>query len=171
VKAKKIDAQRESLAKELKACIPKLDAEGLAFLLKQANVHLYNMQVEKLNKAAMVDYVAAGGRSKASAAKSGADAGKTRGVERLTIGGSESGSSYYLYYQNRNIMFSRDEMSRLVKMANAAGTDIEIQERLFNWFERERKDIFGFLPIRDKFDKQMKALVTLLKKSFKAPGK
>lgn len=172
MKTKKVDAQRESLVKELRGCIPKLDSEGLAFLVKQAKVHLYNMKVEELNKAAVAVNAAAGRankQGKASAAKRGAE--KTGGSERLRIGGSESGSSYYLYYRNSNLMFSRGEMSSLVKLVNAPGTDVEIRERLYNWFERERKDIFGFLPIRGKSDEQLKSLVTLLKKTFKAPQK
>jgi hypothetical protein len=64
-------------------------------------------------------------------------------------------------------MFSRDEMTRLVKMVNAAGTDLEIRERLYNWFDRERKDVFSVVPAVDKFDPLLKALVKVLKTKFK----
>ncbi|MDR0323313.1 MAG: hypothetical protein LBI12_02560, partial [Treponema sp.] len=43
---------QESLAKELKSLISQLDSEGLAFLVQQAKVHIYNMKADELNKAA-----------------------------------------------------------------------------------------------------------------------
>jgi hypothetical protein len=39
-----------ALARELRSLIPRLDAEGLVFLIEQAQVHLYNMQVDELNR-------------------------------------------------------------------------------------------------------------------------
>ena len=162
------DAGRESLAGELKRLIPQLDSEGLAFLVEQAKVHLYNMQVDELNKAAEA--------ADAAASRSPSRAGKSRAGEtakssgKLRLAGSESGSSYYLYYRNGEVMFSRGEMTHLVKMVNAAGTDLEIRERLYNWFERERMDVFATVPIADKFDDNLKALAALIKKSIKIRG-
>ena len=154
------------LANELQSLIPQLDSEGLAFLVEQARVHLYNMQVDKLNKAA-VDVNTASRRAAGIARNQ--KAAKPQN-EKLRIDGSESGSSYYLYYRNSNIMFARDEIIHLVKIAKAPGTDLEIRERLYNWFERERKDIFALLPMADKFDDRLKALAALLKKNFKIRG-
>jgi len=160
-KGSKKDSEWESLAKELRGLIPQLDSGGLAFLVEQARVHLYNMQVEELNKAAV-----AANTASAKAATHGRRTPKPGG-ENLRIDGTESGSSYYLHYRNDNVMFSRDEMVRLVKIANAPGTDLEIRERLYNWFDRERKDIFALIPIADKFDDRLKAIVALIKKNFK----
>ena len=157
------DAGRESLAKELRGLIPRLDSEGLAFLVEQARVHLYNMQVEKLNMAAQAADAASARTSKISR---GRGAQKSAGGN-LRIDGSESGSSYYLHYRNDELMLSRDEMVRLVKIANGAGTDLEIRERLYNWFDRERKDAFSVIPMADKFDEHLKALAALIRKNFK----
>ena len=156
------NAQQDALAKELRALIPKLDCEGLAFLLEQARIHLYNMQVEKLNNAA----VAANAASERAAATRGRKPVKT-GNDSFRLDGTESGSSFYLNYRNDSIMFSRDEMIRLVKIASSPGTDPEIRERLYNWFERERKDIFALVPIQDKSDARLKSIAAVLKKSFK----
>ena len=164
---------RDSLAKELRSLIPKLDSEGLAFLLEQARIHLYNMQVVELNRAAQAARAAA--LRKGALAKKGPSgtrgAAKTRPVSKKTddtlrIEGTASGSSYYLYFRNKSLMFSKGEMTHLVKMVKAPGTDLEIRERLYNWFDRERKDIFAVLPLADKFDDLLKVLVRLIKKSF-----
>jgi hypothetical protein len=169
-KAGAADSERELLAKELKGLIPKLDGEGLVFLIEQARVHIYNMQVDELNRAA----IAAEASAPTAAAKTRSAAGKCKtqvkpGSARkgYSIAGSESGSSFYLYCPNDEIMFSRDEMGLLIKIVNGKGTDLEIRERLFNWIERERRDVFAAISIANKFDDNLKMLAALIKKSFK----
>jgi hypothetical protein len=144
--------EREALARELRALIPKLDSEGLSFLIEQAQVHLYNMQVEELNKSLV-------------RTKSGAAAKPAKSGDSLRLEGS--GSSYYIVYNNDWIMFSRDEMTHIVRIISAPGTDLEIRERLYGWFERERRDVLVSSPMADKFDEKLKALVALIKKTFK----
>jgi len=162
------DTVQESLAAELKSLIPRLDTEGLAFLVEQAKIHLYNMQVqalnaEALNKAAHTAAARTPGVSRSSRSP------KSAGGD-LRIDGTESGSSYYLRYGNDDVMFSRGEIDHLVKIVNGEGTDLEIRERLYRWFDRERRDIFAVVPIKDKFDDRLKALVALIKKNFKNWG-
>ena len=163
------DNKMGSLAQELMELIPQLDQEGLAFLLEQAKVHLYNMRVDELNKAALeADREAS---RKGAAVKAGGGRGAPKEPNGgLSIRGTESGSSYYLHYRNDDIMFSRSEMAHLVKIANGEGTNLEIRERLYNWFERERRDIFSVVPIADKYDERLKALSALIKKSFSIRG-
>ncbi|MCL2092701.1 MAG: hypothetical protein FWH12_00780 [Treponema sp.] len=168
---KKSDPLEDSLAKELRSLIPKLDSEGLAFLIEQARVHLYNMQVVELNRAAQ-EANAAARRSETVAKRSGkkepVGPQKKKG-DILEIQGTASGSSYYLYYQNRSVMFSRDEMTLLVRIAHSQSTDLEIRERIYAWFERERMDIFAVLPVKDKFDPLLKSFVSYLQSNFKTP--
>ena len=157
----KKDAKREAFAKELKSLIPKLDAEGLAFLVKQSRIHIYNMQVDALNKAAV-----AANKSSAGAKKVTASAPKKeQGTVRIVA--TSSGSGYYLYYKNSNIVFSGDEMVQMVKIVNGEGSALEIAGRFLNWLERERRDVFGLVPIQDKFDPKLKSIISLIKKNFK----
>ena len=153
------DVENESLREELQSLIPLLDQEGLAFLVSQARIHLYNMRVDEQNKAAIAE---AGKTGKASARK--AAAGKTTG---FSIKGSESGSSFYLHYGNNDMMFSRAEMVALSKIVDGPGTDLEIRERLYNWFVRERSDIFALANIKDTLDERLKDLAAVIKKSAK----
>ena len=157
------DSRREILAKELKGLIPKLDSEGLEFLVEQAKIHLYNMQVTELNESALAE--AASAQTKTRGRKPAA--GKSSGADKFRIEGTESGSSYYLYYGNGDLMFSKNEMVRLVKIVSAEGTDLDIRERLYNWFERERVDVFAVLPIKTKSDPRLKTLAELIKKTFR----
>lgn len=157
-KSSKKDTAQELLAKELRTLIPKLDSEGLAFLIKQAKVHIYNMQVDELNKATVA---AAAAAQKSKAGK----AGKT--PKKAVFDIDATGSGYYLRYQNSGTMFSKNEMTTLVKIVYGQGTEAEISERLFNWLERERLDIFSLVPIANKFDPLLKSLAALIQKNFK----
>ena len=160
---KKIDKDWESLAGELKELIPQLDSEGLAFLVQQARVHLYNMQVDKLNNAAI-----AADASTAKLAKhktKSSEKAKTKG-NVIKITGTESGSSYYLYYGANSSMLSKSEMTHLIKMVYAGGTDMEVRERLYRWLDQERRDIFSVIPVRDKFDDTLKSLAVYIKKNY-----
>ena len=170
----KADTAKEALSKELKGLIPKLDSEGLAFLVEQARVHIYNMQVDELNKAAIAANEAAVKTASARAVKGKSGAVKSKslgkptgGREGYSIAGTDSGSSFYLFCPSDELMFSRGEMAHLVKIVNAKGTDLEIRERLYNWFERERRDAFSAIPIADKFDNRLKIIAGLIKKNFK----
>ena len=164
---KKPNAEWESLAKELRSLIPKLDEEGLAFLVEQAQVHLYNLQVDALNKTLIKSQQRAAAKN-AAAKSSGRSAAKNAAASDGFSGikASESGSSYYIVYKTEWIMFSKDEMVKLVKIAGGEGTDLEIKERLFNWFARERTDLLRSAGIANKFDNKLKTLAGLLKKKF-----
>jgi hypothetical protein len=146
------DGEREALTKELRALIPRLDEEGLSFLIEQAQVHLYNMQVDELNQ---------------TLARSRPKTGPKQASADMRIEGAESGSSYYLVYNGDWIMFSKDEMIRIADIVSAPGTDLEIRERLFAWFEKERRDVLSSIPMADKFDEKLKNLIALIKKTFK----
>lgn len=166
-KKKTVDARQEILAKELKGLIPQLDSEGLEFLVEQARVHIYNMQVDELNKAAIAEEEAFA-RSKSIAKKTaGVSAAAASKGDNFSINGTESGSSFYLRYRNGDVMFSRDEMTRLAKIANAPASDMEIRERLYNWFDRERRDVFAVIPLTGRADSKLKTLAEMIRKNFK----
>ncbi|MDR2019545.1 MAG: hypothetical protein LBQ14_02145 [Treponema sp.] len=147
-------AGREALAGELRSLIPRLDAEGLSFLIEQTRVHLYNMQVKELDKTL-------------AGTESGKAAKPVKRGDSFRLEGSGSGSSYYIVYNNDWIMFSRDEMTQLVRIISAPGTDLEIRERFYRWLERERRDVLVSIPMADKFDEKLKALTALIKRTFK----
>jgi hypothetical protein len=169
-KTKTVDTQKAALIKELKALIPKLDSEGLAFLVKQSRIHLYNMQVDELNNATRAAHLASIRSAKSTGAGKKPSIKNTAKDEKLRIIGTDSGSGYFLFYQNGNVAFSRDEMIRLVNIVNAGGSALDVTERLFNWLKRERSDVFHLIPIADKFDSRLKSLAVFIKKNFKLRG-
>jgi hypothetical protein len=157
-KTAKPEDPRERLAAELRSLIPRLDAEGLQFLIEQAQVHLYNMQADELSKTLI--------RPKSAAASKSENK-----FDEIRIEGSASGSSFYMFCHGQSVMFSRDEIIGLVKIVNGPGTAPEIAERLFNWFNRERADVFALIPMADKFDDRLKKIARLIRTNFKIRSK
>ena len=156
----------ESLVKELHNLIPQLDHEGLVYLVEQARIHIYNMKVDEHNKAVLAEAEqSSAGKTKKS--KTSGTGGAKPAARNFSIKGTESGSSYYLYYGTNSVMFSGSEMMHLAKIVNGPGSDLEIRDRLYKWFERERMDIFALVNMKDKFDERLKLLVPVIKKSFK----
>jgi len=151
--------EQENLAKELKSLIPKLDEEGLAFLVKQAHVHLYNMQVDALNKTMEKDEERKKKSSKKPAEK------KTSCFSEVKM--TETGASYYIVYNGEWIVFSKGELSALVKLAYSEGTELEVKERVYNWLSQERRDLLYTASIGNKFDEKLQSLVCLIKENFK----
>jgi hypothetical protein len=125
------------------------------------------MQVDELNKTftRSADRGAGGKKAGAGAAKA------PRQSEDIRIEGSGSGSSFYLFYHGQSVMFSRDEIIRMVKIVNGPGSALEIAERLFNWFDRERADMFALVPMNDYFDGRLKKIAQVVKKNFKVQPK
>jgi hypothetical protein len=156
--------ERDTLAKELKTLIPKMDEEGLAFLVKQAHVHLYNMQVDALNKTMVKDEER---RKKSVSVKKAKPAEEDFSDIKI----SETGSSYYIIYGNEWISFSKAEITAIVKVALGEGSELEIKERLFNWLSQERNDLLYAAAIANKFDNKLISLINLLKVNFKLKKK
>jgi hypothetical protein len=151
----KKQSKAEKLAVELKSLIPHLDEEGLLFLVEQARIHIYNMQVDALNTSMTRTRHAESavpGKSKASG---------------FGLKISEDRHSYYLTYGNDWIMFNHAEMLQLAKIAASPLPDDDKRAGLYRWFDRERRDVFGTVPIRSPQSEILSQLIGLLNKSFK----
>lgn len=160
-RAERAEAEEKALLlKDLRALLPRLDAEGLAFLLEQAEVHLYNMEAEALE---------------ASRAERQRRAAERRGVAPGTAGGlalvrSESGSSYYVEAGGASVMLTKEEMLALVRLAHGHPDDLEAARALGAWLGRERRDVLDELRLPGSQGPALKELAFLLRASFKKPG-
>ncbi|MCL2720855.1 MAG: hypothetical protein FWD47_05900 [Treponema sp.] len=167
-KAVKKPTEVETLAKELKSLIPKLNEEGLAFLVKQANIHIYNMQVDELNNTIIKEKqrdLAAAVRSQKTVktVKTVKTKVKSEGFTDIKM----TSSGYHILYGRLWISFTKGEITSMVKIVKGEGSALEISERLFNWLSRERTDILITASIANKFNDELKSLISLLKMNFK----
>jgi hypothetical protein len=155
-----------ALARELSLLIPRLDEEGLLFLIEQAQVHLYNMQVDELNQTMMRN------AGHARSGKSGkSEKAKKPGTAGLEIQISADKHSYYIVYQGKWVMFTGGEILQLAKIASAQVDDYEKTSALYRWFERERRDVFGTIPIEGKTDPILIKMAAVIRKNCKVAYK
>jgi hypothetical protein len=173
---KKETALHKKLGEELVSLIGDLDEEGLAFLVEQARVHLYNMEVDRLAQRAE-DIEAASENRKAGKAGTvpaatgkgkggGKGSAKSPGTGDFRIERSSSGSSYHVISGGKWKMYNDEEMLAIVKICQSKDPILEVTERLCRWFETERPDTFPDLELGDHHDPRMKELVLFLRKKF-----
>jgi hypothetical protein len=132
--AAKASANRALLAKELLKLIPKIDEEGLAFLIKQSHTIIYNLHVDEMNKALKrvdrLEQRATGTAEKEEAAEQGA------GVED-----APGGKSFVLVLGATRKILSRVELQKLVAIAKVPGDDAAHSEQLYAWLQKHRGDV------------------------------
>ena len=163
------DAGTGTLAAELVSLIPELDAEGLAFLIEQARVHLYNMRAAELELAAAEADRASSRARKVAGAKPGA--GKSAGTgDDFTIQAASDGSTYDLVYRGKWKMFTGDEMLAMVRIVSSKDPVSQLTGRLYRWLLAERSDVINDLSLAGLADPRLKKLVALLRKTFTIKG-
>jgi hypothetical protein len=130
---KKPAPAKRPLLRKLLELLPELDDAGLSFLLEQAKVHRYNMEVDRLN--AITERASADNSSHAPS-------GAAEGSGALRIERSADGSTYHLVAGSDWKMFTAEEMAALVRITRSGESDEEIARRLRAWLARERKDVY-----------------------------
>ncbi len=158
------DDPRQKYLKELRGLIKDVDADGLLFLIKQANTLIYNQRVDMLNQEA----------EKVSSGRS-VSAGKTDTVKRepnsnqpVVIEKGAFGKSFIVDFQTQRKTFGEDEMLRLVQAASAGYTDPDQgASRIYRWLQRNRDDVLLDLGIHSPRSRHLADLGSALKATFR----
>lgn len=169
---------RKKTEDELMSLIPQLDDEGLAFLLRQAKIHLHNMEVDRINaeieKAAAS---AADGRSSArrSGGGRGKGSGQSTGVQsasrsakknEFSIKHSAGAGCYHLRFNGDWKLVTEAEMLALVRIAKSRQPVADRDRQFFAWLKKERSDILVEFGISSFSDATLKEFIAFLKKTF-----
>ena len=128
---KKKSSKREVLIENLMKMVRDIDEEGLVFLTKQANVLLYNMRVEEINKS--LNDVEEG--------KAGKRKGAQTGRYAVDIEEKNNGEHFFIIMNNSRVFFIREEMRSIVKICHASKDERDASQRLYRWFSQNRKDL------------------------------
>ncbi len=151
-------AAEKKLAKELTSLAAQLDAEGLVFLIEQARIHLYNMEVVRLQE--QMDDL---NRKKNETIK----AVKNPNENKFRIEGSPDGSVYHIILNGKWKLINSDELLRILKIINAPVEEDEARLNLLHWFFKERSDFVGDFGLRDTHDERWLELIKMFKTNFK----
>ncbi len=164
-------AAHRALAAELASLMPELDEEGLSFLVEQARVHLYNMEITRREAEAQAlssgAKTAKGGTRRSAAGSAPSASGvSASGPANFRVERSASGSSYHLITGGNWKMFTEGEMTRMVKIASVPDDVAEVATRLHAWLSAERSDAFADLELGDSRDPRLRELVLFLRSKF-----
>lgn len=168
-KVKKEDVKKENIKKaggsektklqnELKELIKKVDEEGLIFLIKQANVIVYNMQVDKVNNM----QTQKGGKNKAKNKST---------YDSIEIIAGENNSNFIIRIDTTRKFFTVEDFRSMVKICQLDVSEIEKGPRLFRWLMNERKDFLIDNNIRDGNDPNLIKLIEMIKGRYKTASK
>ncbi len=166
-KGKKAGAESEqkaALLKELRSLIKEIDEEGLRFLVKQANVLIYNAKVDELNAKRAAS--TAGKRKRKGEKDGSSDAASDTSADSAVFfePGKHSGGFLMDIDGNRFVM-DQEEVMSLVRIAQRAPSKIEAQRRLYRWIDSHRDDILLDVDLPPG-GKRMKALYERLRSDF-----
>lgn len=154
MKAKKnrepADAGRAKLLSELRTAEEELDEQGLLFLLRQAQVLIYNAHVDRINETAEKAPRAAPVES-----------------EGVRIEESPEGKAIFLVIGRTRKILTPEEMRRLVRICYAAETRSEALQRLFTVLVKERKDILADAFIGSPDNPLLARLFTTIRETYK----
>ena len=164
---KKESALHKKLSSELTLLIPQLDEEGLIFLIEQARVHLYNLEIDRFEaeNELLSDEKTHKGSAKTTKGSSNLKK-QEQAKANFRIEKSADGNNYNLISVGKWKLFNDEEMLSMVKIAQGPDSITEVATRLHLWLMRERPDTFGDLDIGDAHDPKMKELVTFLRHTF-----
>ncbi len=153
--ARKQTAAEKKLVKKLSAMLPELDAEGLQFLIEQAEVHLYNMRVVALQEE-MQKNAASIKKPKAKKADEG-----------FSVVRGEDGHVYHIVHDGKYTMFNDEEMLSIIKIAKSASTISEKIRSMYHWFFIERRDFINAHGLGSIDNPLWENLINLIKKNFR----
>lgn len=123
------DAQRTRLHRMLIEAIDQVDAEGLLFLLRQANTLIHNQKVDEVNREL----------EELSERSPGPRAQKPR--NNVEIEDSGNRSAVFITLGPARKVLNREELKRLVRVCYAAESKSAALQQLFTVLTRERSDI------------------------------
>jgi hypothetical protein len=161
VKAKKADAGRAKIEKELREALAELDEQGLLYLLRQAQVLIHNARVDRLNAEATRAEEKPPSRS--NAARRSQDPAPTV----VTIEQPEPGKPIILTLGRTRKILSPEEMKRLVRICYGAETRSEALRQLFTVMAKERKDILADALIGNPDNPLLVALFNAIRNTYR----
>ncbi len=136
-KTSKQPTAREKLEKELVSLLPEIDAEGLLFLVRQANVLLHNKRVDELNAEIEREQKAKKTKRPGTTARVGEN------VTEITVEIQQSpdGKTYYLLVDGQRHFFTSEEMASIVKLSFKPERKSDALRFLYQFLDNERKEV------------------------------
>jgi hypothetical protein len=169
-RSKKAKSGKDELLSLLAKTAKGLDDEDLEFLLNQAHVLRYNKEVDRLGEQLRrAKSMVQGVKKKGKPGRPGSETVMTRPGEVEIVEKEESGN-FFIVVNNFRILFTRDEMRSLLKICHASADGRDASSRLFNWFEKNRKDLLIDGGIVSRTHPALESIYEILIRRYKVKG-
>ncbi|MCU0821814.1 MAG: hypothetical protein MUC95_04985 [Spirochaetes bacterium] len=143
--------EKKKLITDLTALMEGINESGLKFLIRQAEVLIYNMKIEQVNSEIQKLSI---DRSKSP--RSAIDKNKDRAA--MEIIESDNGSSFIFVINKTRKFFTLDEMKKIVKICKSADGEKDACSMLYAWFLNNRGDALYDISIRNAGDPSLVAI-------------
>ncbi len=160
---KKADTQRDRLKAKLSEAIEQVDAEGLLFLLRQANTLIHNQKVDDVNRE--LAGLAAGPRKGGRAGRATAEQA-ARAAPAVSVEDSSNSSAFFLTLGSVRKVLNLEELRQLVRICYAAEGKSDALRQLYTVLARERSDILNDAGIRNPASPLVEGLFRALRARF-----
>jgi hypothetical protein len=147
---------RDKLLKELREAEADLDEQGLLFLLRQAQVLIYNAHVDRINE-----------KSKDHGTEKATHPATAPRSEAVAIEQAGEGKPIFLTLGRIRKILTTEEMQRLVRICYAAETRSEALQHLFSVLVKERRDILADAGIGSPENPLMAELFTVIRETYR----
>lgn len=140
-----------TIQNNIKKIMKELDEQSLMFLLEQAQILKHNMEVDKINKEIM------------ESRKSGEQITTPKiSKDSIKIIADNDGKNFILEINNKRKFLTRDEFRKIVEICYKGN-----EANLFNWLQKERKDILIDCGINSKSSQYLGAIINIVKSKYK----
>lgn len=141
--------ERVNLRKQLSAIVKGIDTDGLLFLIEQANIIKYNLEVDKANK-----MVAKKGDKSVNIIKSKTD--------DFVISAEKDKSAFIFILRGNRKFFTREEMRDIIKISL-----LNDPAKFYNYFAKERRDFITDCGIKSNKDPIISTIMNVLNSKYK----
>ncbi len=161
--SKKTSLQKQRLQEELARLLPDVDEEGLIFLIKQAQVIIHNLQVDRINRE--VEELEQTKKSPKRAAPSRAARSGASSAD-VQIEEAANGKSFYLVFPDTRKIMGLEEMRVLVRACYEPKRKSEALNRMYRWMQKERRDILSYGNIGSNISQLLEALFHRIREKY-----
>jgi len=156
--------QKQRLQQELALLLPDVDEEGLIFLIKQAQVIIHNLQVDRINRE--VEELE---RTKQSSKRAAPSRGARSSASSADVQIEEaaSGKSFCLVFPDTRKIMGLEEMRVLVRACYEPKRKSEALNRMYRWMQKERRDILSDGKIGSNDSRLLEALFHRIREMYK----
>ncbi len=151
----KDDSNKKNLVKKFTRLIKDIDEDGILFLIRQAQVLIYNKNVDEYN----------------------AELGKGQKITiqkppfsdklNMEIKEADDNSSFIFVINRARKFFTLEEMRKIVKLCHDAGEVKEGSQRLLTWFKNNRVDVLVDVGIENSNDPALSTMYNYIIQRYK----